>query len=63
MVVADDRLYAGLCVDCVWGGYEDFEIDLRTNRATRVSVGDSDAPGPSDGDNPRLEDIANFLSF
>ena len=55
MVVAGDRLYAGLCVDCVYGGYEDFEIDLRTNHVRPVR--DADAPGPSGETNPVLDDM------
>lgn len=55
MVVAGDRLYAGLCVDCsYWGRYADFGIDLRTNRAEAL---DWEAePGPGDEENPELDD-------
>ena len=39
MVVSGDRLFASLCTDCSsWGGYDDFEIDLRTSRATRLAT-------------------------
>lgn len=56
MVVAGDRLYAGLCVDCsYWGTYADFEIDLRTNRAEALDR-DTEAPGPGDEENPQLDE-------
>ena len=55
MVVAGDRLYASLCVDCsYWGIYADFEIDLRTNRAELDW--NAEAPGPGDEENPQLDD-------
>ena len=58
MVVAGDRLYAGLCIDCMyWGSYADFEIDLRALRAVYLD-GSADAPGPHEGENPELGDIA-----
>ena len=61
MVVAGDRLYAGLCVECSpapwWADYEDFEIDLRTNHATRVDS-ESDGPRPNSRENPELDDPA-----
>ena len=56
MVVAGDRLYAGLCVDCsYWGRYADFGIDLRTNRAEALDW-EAEAPGPGDEENPELHD-------
>ncbi len=58
MVVAGDRLYAGLCIDCMyWGSYADFEIDLHALRAVYLD-GRADTPGPHDGENPELGDIA-----
>ena len=56
MVVAGDRLYAGLCVDCsYWGTYADFGIDLRTNRAEALGW-EAGAAGPGDEENPELHD-------
>ena len=56
MVVAGDRLYAGLCVHCSsWGRYADFGIDLRTNRAEALDW-EAEAPGPGDEENPELHD-------
>ena len=62
MVVAGDRLYASLCVNCSgWGIYEDFEIDLRTNHVRPVR--DADAPGPSGETNPVLDDMEILEMF
>ena len=39
MVMSGDKLYATLCTHCSsWGNYDDFEINLRTHRATRLAT-------------------------
>ena len=39
MVVSGQRLFASLCTHCSWWGRnDDFEIDLKTHRATRLAV-------------------------
>ena len=62
MVVSGDRLFASLCIDCSgWGGYDDFVIDLPTNRATRLAT----APGfgfEEEG-NRTIRDIGSELGW
>ena len=39
MVVSGERLFASLCTHCSWWGRnDDFEIDLKTHRATRLAA-------------------------
>ena len=39
MVVSGERLFASLCTRCSWWGQnDDFEIDLKTHRATRLAA-------------------------
>ena len=60
MVVSGDRLFASLCTDCSsWGNFDDFVIDLRTNRATRIEI----APdfGFEEEGNPPIPEIGAVL--
>ena len=62
MVVSGDKLFASLCTYCdSWGSYDDFEIDLRTNRATRIAA----APdfGFEEEGNPTIRDIESELGL
>ena len=60
MVVRGGKLFGSLCTYCdSWGSYDDFEIDLRTNRATRLAA----APdfGFEEEGNPAIHDIVNEI--
>ena len=60
MVVSGDKLFGSLCTYCdSWGSYDDFEIDLRTNRATRLAA----APdfGFEEEGNPTIRDIESEI--
>ena len=62
MVVSGNRLFASLCTYCdSWGGYDAFEIDLRTNRATRLAA----APdfGFEEEGNPEIRDIRGVFGI
>ena len=62
MVVSGDKLYGSLCTYCdSWGSYGDFEIDLRTNRATRLAA----APdfGFEEEGNPPIRDVRSELGL
>ncbi len=62
MVVSGDRLFGSLCTDCSgWGRYDDFEIDLRTNRATRLAIV-PDFGFEEDG-NPLIRDVRSELGL
>ena len=60
MVVSGTRLFASLCTYCSWWGQrDDFEIDLRTHRATRLAT--EPRTGVDEDFNRRIPDIADEL--
>ena len=60
MVMSGDKLYATLCTYCSsWGNYDDFEINLRTHRATRLET--VPETGVNDEGNRTIHDIEEEL--
>ena len=60
MVMSGDKLYATLCTHCSsWGNYDDFEINLRTHRATRLAT--APETGVDDEGNRTIHDIEEEL--
>ena len=60
MVVSGESLFASLCTHCSWWGQnDDFEIDLRTHRATRLEA--KPRTGLDEEFNRRIPDIGAEL--
>ena len=60
MVVSGQRIFASLCTYCSsWGSTDDFEIDLKTQRATRLAA--KPRTGVDEEFNRRIPDIGDEL--